>query len=146
MKLFSSFLLFFVLSFFSVKAANPGANYGCLVWNNALYTNYWKDDTYSNWGGNYHYYDDASGFYSIIYGSTQCGQINPNNSFHGIGQNCFVSINGVITQGGLGTFDTGEVTLCETENVPLDSNIIYLTIVVVAYSLHSFHKNGFRFY
>jgi len=132
--------VFFVCSL-HLFAGDPGPNYACWQYgNNNFYTHYWKDDTYSNWGSTYHYYDDASGVITGTYSnSPNCGEINPNNSsvWTQSGGSCFISINGNIYQGNLGIINYSNYNQC---NLPLDDSISILCLASASLAFVALRK------
>jgi len=119
--------IFFFVILMSVAgkslAANPGSNYGCLVWNERLYTHYLTDAYAPNnaYWGPFHYYDELGPSYQVDYGSSGCGKVNPSNfaQFLATGQTCFVSVAGGYRQGVLGTYN--KAALCE---LPIDDYVL----------------------
>ncbi|MEE1945118.1 hypothetical protein VRU48_08365 [Pedobacter sp. KR3-3] len=116
MKRLIFFLILNILFAEKLFAGNPGSNYGCFSYTESLfYTHYLKDDTYSNWGGTYHYYDTGNYIYEVDENSTGCGIINTTSNMHSTGQICFIEKPGnVIVQGDLRTYSG--VTPCPLDN------------------------------
>ena len=123
-------ILFLLVSLsFATKlfAGNPGSNYGCFSYTEGLfYTHYLTDDTYSNWGGTYHYYDTGNYIYTVDENSTGCGIINTNSNMQSTGQICFIKKpSGSVVQGDLRTYSG--VTPC-----PIDDYVPLLLLLVAS--------------
>lgn len=141
LKLFLPFL-FITISQTSF-AANPGANYGCLIWNNTIYTNWVKTDYAPGnpYWGPWNYYKSGGTMYTVTYSDgkypTCTGCVNPNYQFDTNNVTCFVTLpDNTVHQGSL-----GRVHSIPSVNVPIDDYAWVLALLASGLGAMLISKN-----
>ena len=123
-------VLFVLLGWASpVDARGVPPNTGCLVWNNRVYTVWYKNDypPENPYWGPFDFFDSSGTTYTVVYYPnypTCTGCINPNFQFNNTHKTCFIQMpDGTYEQGALGTIHD----LVQT-NVPLDDHVWLLVL------------------